>query len=109
MHLIKEDDIATAWNLPVESAADPTAMKLHQKRPLQLTKVCVCVCVCQANAKCSLHSACECSDTCDMMSICFSGKDALDDLQGKIVVLDDDDSGDYAQVRWASHHSKTYF
>ena len=43
LHLIKEDDLANAWNLPVEPAADPTAMKLHQKRPLQLTKVCVCV------------------------------------------------------------------
>ena len=63
--------------------------------------------MCQANTV--LPSACEFSDTCDMMSICFSGKEALDDLQGKIVVLDDDDSGDAAQVRWTSHHSNKDF
>lgn len=29
----------------------------------------------------------------------------MEDLQGKIVVLDDDDSGADVQVRWTSHHN----
>ena len=99
LHLTKEADIATAWNLPLESADDPTAMKLQQKRPLQLTNVCVC----QANTVSFQHV--NVGDTCDMMSVRLSGKKALDDLQGKIVVLDDDDNGDDVQVRWTSHHN----
>ena len=63
LHLTKEADIASAWNLPVESAADPTAMKLQQKRPLQLTDVCVC----QANTVYIQHV--NVGDTCDMMSV----------------------------------------
>jgi len=100
LHLTKEADIASAWNLPVESAADPTAMKLQQKRPLQLTDVCVCVK--QIQFTFSMWMLVTHVTWCQF---CLWGKEAMEDLQGKIVVLDDDDSGADVQVRWTSHHN----